>query len=77
MLVAPVNVEDEAYTGAGSVITGDVPPGALGVARARQRNIDGYADRRKERDSARADEPTDREMAAPGHGHVSESSPPE
>jgi bifunctional UDP-N-acetylglucosamine pyrophosphorylase/glucosamine-1-phosphate N-acetyltransferase len=49
MLVAPVSVGDEAYTAAGSVITKDVPPGALGVARQRQQNIDGYAERRKER----------------------------
>lgn len=49
-LVAPVTVADDAYTAAGSVITKDVPEGALGVARARQQNIDGYADRRKERD---------------------------
>jgi bifunctional UDP-N-acetylglucosamine pyrophosphorylase / glucosamine-1-phosphate N-acetyltransferase len=46
-LVAPVTVGDEAYTAAGSVITDDVPPGALGVARERQRNIEGYAERRK------------------------------
>ena len=45
MFVAPVNVGDGAYTAAGSVITNDVPPGALGVARERQRNIEGYADR--------------------------------
>jgi bifunctional UDP-N-acetylglucosamine pyrophosphorylase / glucosamine-1-phosphate N-acetyltransferase len=45
-LVAPVTVGDGAYTAAGSVITEDVPPGALGVARARQTNIEGYADRR-------------------------------
>jgi bifunctional UDP-N-acetylglucosamine pyrophosphorylase/glucosamine-1-phosphate N-acetyltransferase len=51
-LVAPVTVGDEAYTAAGSVITEDVPPGALGVARPRQENIEGYADRRKERDRA-------------------------
>ncbi len=44
-LVAPVTVGDEAYTGAGSVITEDVPPGALGIARERQSNLEGYADR--------------------------------
>ena len=44
-LVAPVTVGDGAYTGAGSVITDDVPPGALGIARARQENVDDYADR--------------------------------
>jgi bifunctional UDP-N-acetylglucosamine pyrophosphorylase / glucosamine-1-phosphate N-acetyltransferase len=43
MLVAPVSVGDDAYTGAGSVITEDVPPGALGVERAKQRNVEGYA----------------------------------
>jgi bifunctional UDP-N-acetylglucosamine pyrophosphorylase/glucosamine-1-phosphate N-acetyltransferase len=45
-LVAPVSVGDDAYTGAGSVITEDVPSGALGIARARQRNLKGYAQRR-------------------------------
>jgi bifunctional UDP-N-acetylglucosamine pyrophosphorylase/glucosamine-1-phosphate N-acetyltransferase len=47
-LVAPVSVGDDAYTGAGSVITEDVPPGALGIARARQRNVEGYAAGRSE-----------------------------
>jgi bifunctional UDP-N-acetylglucosamine pyrophosphorylase / glucosamine-1-phosphate N-acetyltransferase len=42
-LVAPVIVGDGAYTGAGSVITEDVPEGALAIARARQANIEGYA----------------------------------
>ncbi len=41
--VAPVEVGDDAYTGAGSVITDDVPPGALGIARAKQENVEGYA----------------------------------
>lgn len=45
--VAPVSVGDGAWTAAGSVITEDVPPGALGVARARQVNVEGYAERRK------------------------------
>jgi bifunctional UDP-N-acetylglucosamine pyrophosphorylase / glucosamine-1-phosphate N-acetyltransferase len=45
--VAPVTVGDDAYTAAGSVITEDVPAGALGVARARQRNIEGYTERRQ------------------------------
>ena len=45
-LVAPVELGDDAYTAAGSVITEDVPEGALGVARARQTNVDGYARRK-------------------------------
>ena len=48
-LVAPVTVGDDAYTGAGSVITDDVPPGALGIARPRQETIEGYAGRVEER----------------------------
>ena len=47
MLVAPVTIGDAAYTAAGSVITTDVPPGALGVGRARQRNIEGWVERRR------------------------------
>jgi bifunctional UDP-N-acetylglucosamine pyrophosphorylase / glucosamine-1-phosphate N-acetyltransferase len=43
--VAPVTVGDDATTGAGSVITDDVPAGALGIARPRQTNIEGYAER--------------------------------
>jgi bifunctional UDP-N-acetylglucosamine pyrophosphorylase / glucosamine-1-phosphate N-acetyltransferase len=45
MFVAPVNVGDGAYTAAGSVITEDVPPGALAVARPEQKNVEGYAER--------------------------------
>jgi bifunctional UDP-N-acetylglucosamine pyrophosphorylase/glucosamine-1-phosphate N-acetyltransferase len=47
-LIAPVDVGDRSYTGAGSVITDDVPEGALGIARKRQRNVEGYADRVEE-----------------------------
>jgi bifunctional UDP-N-acetylglucosamine pyrophosphorylase/glucosamine-1-phosphate N-acetyltransferase len=43
--VAPVTVGDDAYTAAGSVVTEDVPPGALAVARAHQKNVEGYAQR--------------------------------
>jgi bifunctional UDP-N-acetylglucosamine pyrophosphorylase/glucosamine-1-phosphate N-acetyltransferase len=45
MLVAPVTIGDGAYTGAGSVITDDVPAGSLALGRARQRNIDGWVER--------------------------------
>jgi bifunctional UDP-N-acetylglucosamine pyrophosphorylase/glucosamine-1-phosphate N-acetyltransferase len=47
MLVAPLQVGDGAYTAAGSVITKDVPAGALGVGRAPQRNIEGWVARRR------------------------------
>jgi bifunctional UDP-N-acetylglucosamine pyrophosphorylase/glucosamine-1-phosphate N-acetyltransferase len=47
MLVAPVKVGKRAMTGAGSVITKDVPPGALGVERGEQRNVKGFRDRKE------------------------------
>lgn len=46
MLIAPVEVGDAAYTGAGAVIKDDVPEGALAVSENAQRNIDGYAARK-------------------------------
>jgi bifunctional UDP-N-acetylglucosamine pyrophosphorylase/glucosamine-1-phosphate N-acetyltransferase len=46
--VAPVTIGDDAWTAAGSVITEDVPDGALGVARSRQRNVEQYSERKKE-----------------------------
>jgi bifunctional UDP-N-acetylglucosamine pyrophosphorylase/glucosamine-1-phosphate N-acetyltransferase len=48
--VAPVDIGDGAYTGAGSVITEDVPEGALGMARSRQTTIEGYANKKKEQE---------------------------
>jgi bifunctional UDP-N-acetylglucosamine pyrophosphorylase/glucosamine-1-phosphate N-acetyltransferase len=47
MLIAPVRVGKEASTGAGSVITRDVPAGALAVERAEQRIVAGYAERKR------------------------------
>jgi bifunctional UDP-N-acetylglucosamine pyrophosphorylase/glucosamine-1-phosphate N-acetyltransferase len=44
-LVAPVNIGDGAYVGAGSVITMDVPPNTLAVARGRQSIVDDWASR--------------------------------
>jgi bifunctional UDP-N-acetylglucosamine pyrophosphorylase/glucosamine-1-phosphate N-acetyltransferase len=55
MLIAPVQVGDAAYTGAGAVIKKDVPEGALAVSQNDQRNIEGYAEgksaRAREEDS--------------------------
>ena len=44
-LVAPAEVKDNSYTAAGSTITKEVPEGSLAVARARQKNIDGWVER--------------------------------
>jgi len=49
-LVAPVEVEDDAFVAAGSTITARVPSEALGVARARQRNVEGWVARRRRRE---------------------------
>jgi bifunctional UDP-N-acetylglucosamine pyrophosphorylase/glucosamine-1-phosphate N-acetyltransferase len=46
MLVAPVHVGSGATTAAGSVITKDVPDGALAIGRVRQRNLEGWKERR-------------------------------
>jgi bifunctional UDP-N-acetylglucosamine pyrophosphorylase/glucosamine-1-phosphate N-acetyltransferase len=53
MLVAPVKLGKGAVTGAGSVITKDVPAGALGVERSEQRTIRGY--RRRKDTEARSE----------------------
>jgi len=47
VLVAPLTIGDGAYTAAGSVITEDVPPGALGIARGRQHNSAGWVERQR------------------------------
>jgi bifunctional UDP-N-acetylglucosamine pyrophosphorylase/glucosamine-1-phosphate N-acetyltransferase len=48
MLIAPVEVGDSAYTGAGAVVQENVPDGALAVSQNEQRNIEGFADRKSE-----------------------------
>ena len=47
MFVAPVTVGDGAYTGAGTVVRNDVPPGALAVSAGPQRNIEGWVQRKR------------------------------
>jgi bifunctional UDP-N-acetylglucosamine pyrophosphorylase / glucosamine-1-phosphate N-acetyltransferase len=47
MFVAPVTVGDGAYTGAGTVVREDVPPGALAVSGGRQRNIEDWVQRKR------------------------------
>lgn len=48
-LVAPVKIGKRAYTAAGSTITRDVPPESLGIARARQKNIENWLQKKNER----------------------------
>ncbi len=48
-LIAPVRVGRGAYVAAGSSITEDVPAGALGVARGRQTNVEGWVARKKQK----------------------------
>src|SRR5262245_23486246 len=46
VFVAPVTIGDDAWVAAGSVVTKNVPPGALAVARSKQVTKEGYADRK-------------------------------
>ena len=48
-LIAPVKVGKGAYVAAGSSITEDVPPGSLGIARARQVNKEGWAGKKQKK----------------------------
>ena len=69
MLVAPVTIGDGAYTAAGSVITEDVPPGAMAVGRAPQRNVGGWVARKREgTDSAQAAADALAESSTPSEG---------
>ncbi len=62
MFVAPVTVGDGAYSGAGTVLRRDVPPGALAVSGSPQRNIEGWVPRR--RPGTRAAEAAEKALAA-------------
>ena len=54
MFVAPVTIGDGAYTGAGTVVRDDVPPGALAVSAGPQRNIEGWVARKRPGSAAAA-----------------------
>jgi bifunctional UDP-N-acetylglucosamine pyrophosphorylase/glucosamine-1-phosphate N-acetyltransferase len=54
MFVAPVTIGDGAYTGAGTVVREDVPPGALAVSAGPQRNIEGWVARKRPHSAAAA-----------------------
>jgi bifunctional UDP-N-acetylglucosamine pyrophosphorylase / glucosamine-1-phosphate N-acetyltransferase len=47
VFVAPVTLGDNAWVAAGSVVTKNVPPGALAISRGRQENKEGYDDRKR------------------------------
>jgi bifunctional UDP-N-acetylglucosamine pyrophosphorylase / glucosamine-1-phosphate N-acetyltransferase len=57
VLVAPVTIGDDAMTGAGSIITEDVPNGALGIARSRQRVIEDFTRRAAAKARAASNDP--------------------
>jgi bifunctional UDP-N-acetylglucosamine pyrophosphorylase / glucosamine-1-phosphate N-acetyltransferase len=59
--IAPVTIGDDAFTGAGSVISKEVPPGALGIARARQTNLEGYSEKRRQRAESERDGRSERD----------------
>jgi bifunctional UDP-N-acetylglucosamine pyrophosphorylase / glucosamine-1-phosphate N-acetyltransferase len=68
MLIAPVKVGKRAWTGAGSVITKDVPAGALAVERAEQRNVPGYDGRKRAARARRKGKPAGKKADTKGGG---------
>ncbi|MCE3551271.1 bifunctional UDP-N-acetylglucosamine diphosphorylase/glucosamine-1-phosphate N-acetyltransferase GlmU [Pseudonocardia sp. RS11V-5] len=73
MFIAPVNIGDGAYTGAGTVVREDVPPGALAVSSGPQRTIDGWVVRKRPGTPAaeaaeRASDTAARDAAESGRG---------
>ena len=63
-LVAPVAVGDDAYVGAGTTVTHDVPAGALAVSRVPQRHLAGWTARRRARETGAGAEPVELKPAA-------------
>ena len=80
--VAPVTIGDGAATAAGSIITRDLPPGSLGIARERQTIKEGWAEHRaKKRQAAKASQPVpasqaDTPSVTAGQCDVPEGKPP-
>ncbi|OBI54737.1 bifunctional UDP-N-acetylglucosamine diphosphorylase/glucosamine-1-phosphate N-acetyltransferase GlmU [Mycobacterium sp. E796] len=73
MFVAPVTVGDGAYTGAGTVVRDDVPPGALAVSAGPQRNIEGWVQRK--RPGSAAAEAADKAAAKAAEENTENSGP--
>ena len=48
-LIAPVTVGKGAYIGTGTTVRENVPPGALAVSAGKQRNIEGWVEKKKNR----------------------------
>lgn len=53
LLIAPVSIGDDAYTGTGTVVTRNVPDGDLAIARVRQENKTGFGKKLRERLAAK------------------------
>ncbi len=73
--VAPVTIGDGAYTGAGTVVREDVPPGALAVSSGPQRTIEGWVERK--RPGTAAAEAAARASTSPEGGPDDTVRPPE
>jgi bifunctional UDP-N-acetylglucosamine pyrophosphorylase/glucosamine-1-phosphate N-acetyltransferase len=71
MYVAPVTIGDGAYTGAGTILREDVPPGALAVSGGKQRNIEGWVE--KNRPGTPSAEAAERARNSPGRAEDSSS----
>jgi bifunctional UDP-N-acetylglucosamine pyrophosphorylase/glucosamine-1-phosphate N-acetyltransferase len=66
VLVAPLTIGDGAYTAAGSVVTEDVPAGAIAVARGRQHNAPGWVEQKRPGTGSAAAAARARQAAASG-----------